>query len=177
MSIIPRSLNLISVSATATTPVGGGSFAEAVTSGEIIAGRFSLESAVASRASGSADLALLVWPVVSAFALSTAEIMGADKWAHASMGPWSVPQELAGRVRAVIALIDGVMIGAWKVTGFDYLPRTLPAGGADLGCTFKIELDARVDALIGRSVDPAIRTNIYMYAELDKLLYGTAGVT
>lgn len=159
-----------SESAFATTPVLGCSVEEAVHSGEVSAGRLRLESAEAIVGSSSADLALLVWPVVNTYAPTNPEIAGAEKWTHASMGPWSVPEELAQRVKVVVASVGDVVIAAWGVGGFDCRERTLPAGVVDLGCTFELEFDPRADALIGRTIYPSIHTNIFMYAELDKLL-------
>jgi len=163
-------------SAFATAPALGCSVEEAVHSGEVSAGRLRREGAEAIVGGSDADLALLVWPVVDTYGSTNLEITGADKWIHASMGPWSVPEELAQRVKVVVASVGDVVIAACGVKGFDCRRRTLPAGGPDMGCRFELEFDPRADALIGRSIDPSIHTNIFMYAELDRLLrFGSHG--
>ena len=156
-------------SATAT-PVPGRSIREAVHAGELSAGRRSPESAEMAASGSKADLALLVWPVIEVYAAPNPEITGAEKWVYASTGPWSVPEELARRVKVVVGVVVDVLIAAWGVSNFDCRKRILPAGRAEMGCTFELGFESRADALIGRSINPAIRTEIFMYAELDKLL-------
>lgn len=154
-------------------PVSGGMDA-AVASGGVIVERLLQESGedLRSAADETPRLALLVWPVIAPMsAVRATGVTGMQIWLRAAKGAWSVPPVVAAQVAAVVALINGIVIGAWRTTDVVITRRTLPSGVVDDdACTFDLVEDPSLDPVIGRGIDPTIRTNICMYANLAALL-------
>lgn len=120
----------------------------------------------------ASDLLLVVWPTGDPLSRPVQPGVPKDDWIHEVTGPWSLTPDVARRIRCVIAVNKGAVVGFWEVAGISLRLRTLQTRDIDLGCAFTLRPHPQVKALAGL-VLPQVRADIVMVApaeQLDRML-------
>lgn len=125
----------------------------------------------------ASDLVLVVWPIGDPLYHPGRPGVPKYDWIHEAAGPWSLTSDVARRIRCVIAVNKGAVVGFWEVAGISLRLRTLQTRDIDLGCAFTLRPHPRAKALIGREL-PQVRADIVMVApaeQVNRMLSMSAG--
>jgi hypothetical protein len=92
------------------------------------------------------DLVAVVWPRQSQVAVEAGE----TTWAEASRGDWAMDPKKADRVKALVAVHDDVVVGAWAVSGATHTKRAPVGKSREVNRSrFNIVEEPRLAGLVG----------------------------